>query len=135
MSRGVTPESEDESLVPVVGEEPVITGAQRPGHGEKQGLVAGSGYLEMDPALALKSDLPVVERPRGAGEPKVLDEFGSVDSPVLKRPSACGLAITWGTELSRPVLLPRQPEREERTEPCAPTCSTCDHPLLSMIPR
>ncbi len=47
--------------------------------------MAGPGYLEEDVALALESDLPVVQSSRGASEAEVVDELGAVDAPVLAR--------------------------------------------------
>ena len=58
-----SPEGQDQRLVSVIGEEPVVGGPQRSCHRQQQRLVSGSGYLEIDPALALEGDLPVVESP------------------------------------------------------------------------
>ena len=58
---GCHPEAQDERLIPVVGEQPVTAGTKRARHGEPQRFVAGSGYLEIDPALALEGDSPVVQ--------------------------------------------------------------------------
>jgi hypothetical protein len=50
--------------------------------------VASTGYLEIDSALALQGDLPVVEGSRGTSEPVVLHELRAVDAAVLARLSA-----------------------------------------------
>ena len=65
-SPGRHPEGEHQRLVAVVGEEPVVAGAQRTGEGEEQCFVAGTCYLEMDATLPLKGDLAVVKSPGGA---------------------------------------------------------------------
>ena len=47
-------EGEAEGAVAIVGEEPVVAGAQSEGGGDQQGLVAGAGDLEEDLLLALE---------------------------------------------------------------------------------
>ncbi len=68
-------ETEDESAVPVVGEEPVVAGAQRPGEAEQQRLVAGARDLEEHVALLAERDLAVVDRARDAGKAVVGERF------------------------------------------------------------
>ena len=85
---GRDPEGEDERPVPVVGEEPVVAGPQRPGQAGEQRLMAGAGDLEEGPALLLEDDLPVVERPGDVGRPQVGKGFGGGDPAG----QACGPA-------------------------------------------
>ena len=82
--------------------------------------MAGSGYLEMDAALALEGDLTVIERPRGARQAEVLDELGPVDPPELARPAASAdRRRIGGAELSRSVLLlDRRCGMGERSRAC-----------------
>ena len=68
-------ETEDEGAVPVVGEEPVVAGAQRPGEAEQQRLVAGARDLEEHLALLAERDLAVVEGARDASEAVVGERF------------------------------------------------------------
>ena len=53
-----------ESAVAIVGEEPVIAGAQVGGGGQQQGLVPGAGNLKENLLLALEQDFAIVDAPR-----------------------------------------------------------------------
>ena len=75
-------ETEDQSAVPVVGEEPVVAGAQRAGEAEQQRLVPGARDLEEDLALLAERNLAVVDRARDAGEAVVGERFGEWHVPV-----------------------------------------------------
>ncbi len=81
-------ESEDEGAVPVVGEEPVVARAQRPGQAEQQRLVSGARDLEEHLALLAERDLTVVEGSRDAGEAMVGERFVEwhVTVPVAPMP-------------------------------------------------
>ena len=68
-------EPEHERLVPVVREEPVVRRPQLPGQPEEQRLVTGARDLEEHARLLLQRDLAVVDGPRDAGQPEVLDRL------------------------------------------------------------
>src|SRR4029450_5988590 len=68
-------ETKDEGTVPVVREEPVVAGAQRPGEAEQQRLVAGARDLEEHLALLAERDLAVVDRARDASEAMISERF------------------------------------------------------------
>src|SRR4029453_3713567 len=61
--------------VPVVREDPVVAGAQRPGEAEQQRLVAGARDLEEHLALLAERDLGVVDRARDASEAMISERF------------------------------------------------------------
>ena len=68
-------EGEREGAIAVVGEEPVVAGAQREGGGDEEGFVAGAGDLEEDFLLIFEDDLAVVGAAREVHEAVDLDEF------------------------------------------------------------
>src|SRR5690606_19602212 len=68
-------EAEYQGEVAVVGEEPVVAGAQLVSEAEQEGLVAGAGDLEEHPALLLQSDLAVVDGPGDAGQEEVVAQL------------------------------------------------------------
>ena len=77
-------EAEHQRLVAVVGEEPVVAGPQVAGQRQADRLVAGAGDLEEHAALLLHGDLAVVDRPRHARQPEVVDQ-------LLDREAAVGV--------------------------------------------
>ena len=84
-------ETEDEGAVPVVGEEPVVAGAQRPGEAEQQRLVAGARDLEEHLALLAERDLAVVDRAGDASEAVVGERFVERHVPVPVAPVPVGM--------------------------------------------
>jgi hypothetical protein len=86
-------EGEREAAVAVVGEEPVVGGAEREGGGDEQGFVASAGDLEKDLLLIFEDDLAVVGTAREVHEAINLDElFGG---------KAVGAAIAGGCVFGR----------------------------------
>ena len=69
-------EREHERAVAVVGEEPVVPGAQVAREAEQQRFVAGARDLEERPVLLAQGDLAVVEAPRDERQLQVGDGFG-----------------------------------------------------------
>ena len=74
-------EREHERPVPVIGEKPVVGGTQLPPEPQQQGLVAGAGDLEKDPALLLQGNLPVVEQTRDPGHGEIRSQLVNRDAP------------------------------------------------------
>ena len=72
---GGVAESEAESAVAVVGEEPVVAGLHGEGGGDEERLMAGTGDLEEDLLLALEHDFAVVGAAREVHEAVNLDEL------------------------------------------------------------
>ena len=68
-------EGEREGAVAVVGEEPVVAGAQSEGGGDEESFVAGAGDLEEDFLLIFEDDLAVVGAAREVHEAVDLDEL------------------------------------------------------------
>ena len=68
-------EPENQRLIAVVGEEPVVAGPQRAGEAEPERLVPGARDLEVHLRLLLQGLLAAVDRPRQAGEPEVGDRL------------------------------------------------------------
>ena len=81
-------ERERERAVAVVGEEPVVAGAQVTGEAEQQRFVAGAGDLEERPALLAQRDLAVVETARDERQLEVGDGFGQRCPRRCARPCA-----------------------------------------------
>ena len=75
MASGVTPRARAEGAVAIVGEEPVVAGAQVGGGGHQQGFVSGAGDLEVDFLLALEQDFAVVDAPREHHQPVHLHQL------------------------------------------------------------
>ncbi len=75
MSFGRDAEGEAEGAVAIVGEEPVVAGAQREAGGDLQGLMAGGGDLEEDLLLALEKDFAVVYAAGKEHEPVDFDQL------------------------------------------------------------
>ena len=79
-------EGEGEGAIAVIGEEPVVAGAEREAGGDQQGFVAGAGDLEEDLLLVLEDDLAVVGAAR--------DDHEAVDLEELFRRKAGSAAVT-----------------------------------------
>ena len=62
-------QGEAEGAVAIVGEKPVVAGAQVGGGGQQQGFMPGAGDLEEYLLLALEHDLAVIDAPRKIHEP------------------------------------------------------------------
>ena len=76
ISEGRDPEREHERAVAVVGEEPVVAGAQVTGEAEQQRLVTGARDLEERAVLLAQRDLAVVEAARHERQAEIGDGLG-----------------------------------------------------------
>ena len=85
-------EGEGESAIAVVGEEPVVAGAQGEGGGDEEGFVAGAGDLEEDFLLILEDDLAVVGAAREVHEAVNLDQLVGGESGAAPVAGGCRLA-------------------------------------------
>ena len=61
--------------VAIVGKEPIVAGLEEHARGGLNGLMAGTGDLEKDLALALEKDLPVVDAAGEVHDAESTDEF------------------------------------------------------------
>ena len=86
MSSGVIAEGEAQRAVAIVGEEPVVAGLEHHAGGGLNGFVSGAGDLEIDFALALEKDLPVVDAAGEVHDAESTDEFVAPETRGSGRP-------------------------------------------------
>ena len=72
--RGHT-QGEAQGAVAIVGEKPVVTGAQIGGGGQQQGFMSGTGDLKENLLLAFEHDFAVIDAPRKIHEPIDLQQL------------------------------------------------------------